>query len=201
MLKQEFLDRLQAGLNGLPQEDIEERLNFYSEMVDDAVEEGLSEQEAVAAVGPVSEIIAQVIEEIPFARIAAERIKPKRRLKTWETVLLALGSPIWFSLLVAAAAVVFALYISWWAVIVSLWAAFASFAAGILGGAVAGIVFICYGNVPSGIVMIAAGIVCAGLSFFAFYGCKAATKGTMVLTNKIVVWAKNCFIKKEEQND
>ena len=32
MLKQEFLARLQAGLAGLPQADVEERLNFYNEM-------------------------------------------------------------------------------------------------------------------------------------------------------------------------
>lgn len=201
MLKQEFLDRLQAGLAGLPREDIEERLNFYAEMIDDAMEEGLSEEAAVSAVGPADQIIAQIIAEIPLAKIASERIKPKRRLKAWEIVLLAVGSPIWVSLLVAAAAVVFALYISWWAVIVSLWAAFASFVAGILGGTVAGVVSICNGNVPSGIVMIAAGLVCTGLSVFSFYGCKAATKGTLVLTKKMIVWAKNCFVKKEEQND
>ena len=46
--------------------------------------------------------------------------------------------------------------------------------------------------------MIGAGIVCAGLSIFMFYGCKAATKGILVLTKKLAVWIKNCFIKKEE---
>ncbi len=198
MLKQEFLARLQAGLNGLPQEDIEERLNFYSEMIDDAVEEGLSEEEAVAAVGPVDQVVAQIISETSLAKIAAERIKPKRHLKTWEIVLIAVGSPIWFSLLVAAVAVVFALYVSWWSVVASLWAVFVSCAACILGGAVAGVVQICCGNIPAGLVMMAAGAVCAGLSLFAFCGCKAATKGTLVLTKRIAVWAKNCFMKKEE---
>ena len=49
MGKQEFLAQLRKGLQGLPQEDIEERLTFYSEMIDDRMEEGLSEEEAVSA--------------------------------------------------------------------------------------------------------------------------------------------------------
>ena len=76
MSKQEFLARLRKGLSGLPQEDIEERLGFYSEMIEDQMEEGISEEEAVSAVGAVDEIVAQVVAQTPIARIAKERIKP-----------------------------------------------------------------------------------------------------------------------------
>ena len=48
MTKQEFLNQLRMGISGLPQEDISERLTFYREMIDDRMEEGLSEEEAVA---------------------------------------------------------------------------------------------------------------------------------------------------------
>ena len=128
MNKQEFLDGLRKGLSGLPQDDIEERLTFYGEMLDDRIEEGLSEEEAVAAAGSVNEIVRQTVADIPLAKIAKERIKPKRRLKAWEIVLLALGSPIWLSLGVAAAAVIFALYVTVWSVIASFWSVFASLA-------------------------------------------------------------------------
>ena len=37
MLKTEFLTELQNGLSGLPQADIDERLSFYSEMIDDRI--------------------------------------------------------------------------------------------------------------------------------------------------------------------
>ena len=104
MSKQELFERLQNGLNGLPKEDIDERLMFYSEMIDDRAEEGLSEEQAVSAVGDVEEIVRQVIADTPLAKIAKERIKPKRRLKAWEITLLAIGSPIWLSLGIAAAA-------------------------------------------------------------------------------------------------
>ena len=197
MSKQEFLAQLRKGLSGLPQDDIEERLIFYSEMIEDRKEEGLSEEEAVSAVGTVDEIVTQVVAETPFAKIAKERIKSKRRLSAGEIVLLALGSPIWLSLGIAAFAVILSLYISLWAVIISLWAVFASFAACSIGGVLACVVFIVDGNGASGLAMLSAGIVCAGLAIFMFYGCKVATKGTLILTRKIAIWTKNCFIKKE----
>ena len=56
MTKKQFLDRLGKSLNGLPQEDISERLTFYGEMIDDRAEEGLTEEEAVAGIGSVEEI-------------------------------------------------------------------------------------------------------------------------------------------------
>lgn len=197
MGKQEFLVQLRKGLSGLPQEDIEERLTFYSEMIDDRMEEGFTEEEAVVAVGSAQEIVAQVVAEIPFAKIAKERIKSRRQLRVGEIVLLALGSPIWLSLLIAVFAIILSLYISLWAVIISLWAVFASFAACSIGGVLACVVFIVGGNGVSGLAMLAAGIACAGLAIFMFHGCKAVTGGTLILTKKMAIWVKNCFIKKE----
>ena len=40
MCKQDFLNALEAKLSGLPKKDIEERLNFYEEIIDDRIEEG-----------------------------------------------------------------------------------------------------------------------------------------------------------------
>ena len=117
MNKQEFLTELRKGLSGLPQNDIEERLAFYGEMLDDRIEEGLSEDAAVAEIGDANEIVRQTVADIPLAKLAKERIKPKRRLRAWEIILLALGSPVWLSILIAAAAVIFSLYVSVWAVI------------------------------------------------------------------------------------
>ena len=197
MSKHEFLAQLEKGLYGLPQADIDERLGFYSEMIDDRMEEGLPEEEAVAAVGSVDEIFAQVVADIPFSKIAKEKLKPKRRLTAWEIVLLALGSPIWLSLGIAAFAVILSLYISLWAVVISLWAVFGSLVGCALGGIVAAIVFACSGNLLTGIAMLGAGILLSGLSIFMFFGCKAATKGTVLLAKKMALGIKNCFIKKE----
>lgn len=197
MTKQEFLAQLRKGLSGLPQDDIEERSMFYSEMIDDRIEEGLSEEEAVLAAGAIDEIVAQAVADIPLAKIAKERIKPKRQLKVWEIILLALGSPIWLSLGFAVIAVMFSLYVVVWSLLISMWAVFGSLVCCVPAGLIAGIRLACIGSILAGIAMLAVGIVCAGLSIFAFYGCKAATKEILQLTKKITLWIKNCFIEEE----
>jgi len=53
MNKQEFIEALYRRLSDLPWQDVEERLNFYGEMIEDHMEEGLSEEEAVASMGSV----------------------------------------------------------------------------------------------------------------------------------------------------
>ena len=62
MNKQDFLKELSRALSGLPREDLEERLAFYSEMIDDRMEDGLSEEEAVADIGSIDEAASQIIE-------------------------------------------------------------------------------------------------------------------------------------------
>ncbi len=198
MNKQEFLEKLRLELGGLPQDEIDERINFYSEIIDDRTEDGLSEDMAVNQIGPVEEIVRQIVADIPLTKLAKARIKPKRRLRVWEIILLVLGSPVWLSLLIAAVAVIFSLYVSLWAIIISLWAVFGALIGGAFGGVAAGVVFALNGNIWSGAFMLAAGFICAGLSIFMFYGCKAATTGTLLLTRKIAIRIKKCFVKKEE---
>lgn len=194
MNKQSFLAALRKGLTGLPQNEIAERVTFYSEMIDDRMEEGLSEQEAVCGIGNVEEIIAQITLD---AKSAKGKMTSQRKMRVWEYILLILGSPIWVSLLIALFAVVFSLYVALWSVIISLWAVFGSVAGCSFGGVIAGLIIALGGNHSTGMVLIGAGAICAGLSVFLFYGCKAATKGVGLLSKKIVLGIKGCFPKKE----
>ena len=197
MLKQEFLDKLRTDLAGLPKQELEDRLAFYSEAIDDRIECGLSEEEAVLDVGTAGDISAQIISDIPFAKIAKERIKPKRRIGAWEIILLVLGSPIWLSLAIAAFAVILSIYVVLWSLIVAVWAIFASLAACAIGIAFAGVAVAIVDNALVGIAMIGAAIICAGLSIFLFFGCHAATKGIIQLTKNLAFGIKKSFIRKE----
>lgn len=197
MSKQEFLAELKARLSGLSQDDIGERLAFYKEMIDDRMEEGLSEEDAVSGIGPVDEIVSQIVAEVPLTKIVKEKVKPKRALKTWEIVLLALGSPIWISLFIAAFAVILAAYVVVWSFIVSLWAIEVSFAACSLMGIISSVVFWIRGNVLTGIAMLGVGIFCSGLSILLLFGCKQATRYILSLTKKMALGIKSMFIGKE----
>lgn len=198
MSKQEFLDKLRGALSGLPQDDIEERLTFYSEMIDDRIEEGLTEEQAVAEIGTVEEVVSQIMAEIPLSRLVKERVRPKRALRAWEIFLLVLGSPVWLPLLLAAFAVIFALYAAVWSIVVSLWAVGVSLAGAALGGAVSVVIACFQGNGIAGTAMLGAGLACAGLAIFWFFGCKWVTKGILLLTKKTALGVKSLFIGKEE---
>jgi uncharacterized membrane protein len=197
MNKQMFLDELKKGLCGFPQDEIEERLCFYAEIIDDRMEEGLSEEDAVNEIGSVDEIIAQILADIPLTKIVKEKIKPRRRLRALEITLLAVGSPIWLSLLIAAFAVVLSLFVSLWAVIISLWSVFAALGVCVLGGIVAGVGFFVGGYGFTGIVMVAMAIICAGLSIFFFVACKYITKAMVICSKKSVLAIKKLVIGKE----
>ena len=54
---------------------IEERLEFYSEMIDDRIEEGKSEFEAVREIGDVDEVVSQIASETPLYRLVKEKAK------------------------------------------------------------------------------------------------------------------------------
>ncbi len=197
MRKDEFLMQLRSELYGLPKSDIEERVVFYGEMIDDRIEDGLAEEDAVYEMGNPDDIVAQILADVPFTKLVKEKITPKKKRKAWEIVLLALGSPIWLSLIIVALAVLFSLYVSVWSIIVSLWAVFASLIVCAFAGIVVGIGFSLGVNAVTGMATIAMGLVCAGLSILFFYGCKAATDGIVFLTKKAVLGIKKQCIKKE----
>lgn len=197
MTKRQFLDELKTALRGLPQDDVNERLSFYEEMIDDRMEEGLSEEQAVAGVGSVGEIAAQTVAEVPIFKIVKERVKPSRTLRAWEIILLILGFPLWFPLLIAACSVILALYAVVFSLIVSLWAVEISLWAGALGGVCAAIVYAANGNPLQGVAAFGAGLFLIGLSVFAFFGCVAAVKGIGISFKKTLNAVKTLFIKKE----
>ena len=82
MRKQEFLDELNKKLSDLSRSEAEERISFYSEMIDDRIEEGLSEEDAVSAIGTIDNVAMQITAEIPLTKIAKVNFKSKRKMKT-----------------------------------------------------------------------------------------------------------------------
>ena len=188
MTKQEFLDTLRAGLSGLTEADASERITFYSEMIDDRVEEGLSEQDAVAQIGDVQSIVDSILAEIPYktAQKAPEKA-PGKRMSTRNILSLCLGAPLWLPLLIAAFAVLVSLLASLWSVVVSVWAVFASLVGVGIGCTLGGVILGFYYSAAGGSAAVGIGLISAGLAIPAFYGCVAATKGSAWLTKTVCV--------------
>lgn len=198
MLKQEFLSALREKLSGLPQTDIEERLTFYGEMIDDRMEEGLSEEQAVKAIGPVDEVVSQIVAETPLTRIVKEKIKPKRKMRAWEIVLLILGFPLWFPLAITAIVLVLVFYIVLWVLVICLWAIEVALWVSALACLVGAVGLFITGQPVPAFGALGAALIVTSLSIFLFFACKAATIGTAKLAEKIIHGIKRLFVGKEK---
>lgn len=197
MTKNEFIFKLKSKLSNLPKEEVDERINFYIEMIDDRVEEGFTEEQAVVDIGPIDNIAEQIVSDIPLFKALKSKIKRNRAVKGWSLALLIIGSPVWFSLLISAFAVVLSLYVSLWAVVISLWAVVVSLAVSSGFGVVFGIVH-AFKNFTVGLCYIGLGIACIGLTIFFYYGCLKITKWSAILIKKIVLSVKKKSIKGDE---
>lgn len=82
MNRQTFIRELEQRLAALPEDERTKLVDYYAEMIDDRVEEGLSEEEAVAALGDVADIAGAFAETgartVP--RGEAETVTALRRL-------------------------------------------------------------------------------------------------------------------------
>ena len=122
MNKEEFLKALRRSLTGVPQDDVDRSIEFYAEMIDDRIEEGIAEEDAVSSIGDISVIASQIRSELPFPTLVRMNI-PKRQLRPWEIVLLILGSPVWFPILLSVWIIALSLYIVLWSVVLTITAA------------------------------------------------------------------------------
>ncbi len=63
MTKIEFLSTLREALSTLSRGDVERSVEFYEEMIDDRMEDGMSEAEAVANMGDLTRIAQQILSQ------------------------------------------------------------------------------------------------------------------------------------------
>lgn len=192
MNKFEFITALRAKLWSIPAEDRQRSVDYYSEMIDDRMEDGLSEEAAVAAIGDLDEIVKNILAETPAAEPAKQTKKQKRKLSWWEILLLVLGSPVWVSLLIAVAAVVFSAWISLWAVVISLYATAVALGASAIGCILGS--FFMIGRPGEVTVAWGAALLCAGLTILFVLLSNLAAKGMIALTK--LTW-NGIFHRKE----
>lgn len=109
MNKQEFLYQLEEGLIRLNASERDQFVLYYDELIEDYVEDGASEEEAVNKLGKPSRIASKILEEA-----IEERSFPKKKLSPLMVVLLIIGFPLWGSILLAAILLVLSVYIIIW---------------------------------------------------------------------------------------
>ncbi|MBQ8448650.1 MAG: DUF1700 domain-containing protein [Clostridia bacterium] len=194
--KKEFLAALEKGLSTLAASDREKSLEYYTEMIEDRMESGQPEEEAVAAMGDLNDIIAQILAETPKKERAK---KEKRSLSALEIVLLILGAPIWASLLLAAAIVVFAVYIVIWSVVAALYAVVFSIGAAALGGIWVAVLSAYASNFVTMLYYIGFTLFFAGFAVLLFFACNKAAGLVVKLSAAIAKGIARIFKGKAEE--
>lgn len=196
MNKAEFLAALREKLSGLPEEDFNRSVDYYTEMIDDRMEDGMSEEEAVACLGSMDEIITQILSEVSLPKLVKEKVKPKRALAVWEIILIIISVPIWFPIVFSAVATILSAYLSIWMMVLSLYLLDLSIA-------ISGIVFIglAIAELFKGAfavfgALLGFGLVALGVSILLFFTFNLITKGIIYVSKKVLLGIKSLFIRK-----
>lgn len=181
MTKKEFLAKLKRKLLKLPRKELTERVGFYNEIIDDKIEDGFSEEDAVADVGDVEQIAEQILKEKGLDTSSVKKASGA------QIALLIIGAPVWLLIIyISLFAVLFA-------VCASLWAVFVSLAAVALSGIVLFVVYIALGNMLLAFIAIGTALVCAGLAILMFFASRYTTKGSVSLMKSVTMGIVDAF--------
>lgn len=195
MDKRTFLNSLREQLYGLSQSDIDKSLEYYSEMIDDRMEDGVSEEEAVAAMESPQEIARQILLDMPLPKVVKAKARPTRPLAIWEIVLLIVGSPVWVPLIFAFVITFFALYMVIWAVIVSLYAVNLAFAlCGVAAWVQSGIALFTGAGLQVPF-YIGLGLASLGIAVLLFFAFNVLSIKLVALSRQFILWAKKRFVR------
>ena len=190
MTKRQFIGELKAKTKHLTKAERRELIAYYNEMISERLEDGMSEEEAVAALGSIDELLSSYV---PQQYKAPER--RSRRLRPWHIVLIVLGSPVWFSLLMAFLCLLICYYIVIWSMVVFCYAVFAALAGSAVG--CMALSFFTLGSGPANFFFCwCVALVLMGLAFLWLIVCNLFAKACAKLTKVTSKGVFRLFFKK-----
>lgn len=196
MNKEEFLKELELRLASLSSDDRNERLAFYSEMISDQVDEGKTEEEAVNELGGVDKVVNDIASDTPLLSLVKERVKPKRNLRGWEIIMLIIGFPLWFPILVVFILLCLLGYLLIWIGVIICYTIEVGFIAGAIWGLILFFASLAGGTFSMTYLGIA--ILSLGAAFLFIFACIGITKATIKLSKVTIRNIKSSFLKKGE---
>lgn len=200
MKKEEFLNKLRDELENANINNVEDIIEYYEEMIDDRIDDGMTEKKAVASIDGIDTIVKNELLDRPMATIIKEKVKDeaekaeKNGTKTLWLVLLIIGIPVWFPLIIGLLGGLFGLCCGVWGIIIALFAT-------ILGLSVAAIACIGTGlisifTMPTSMTLatITAGIILAGVSMILIPLAVTIAKGMISVIKRLFKAIKGLFV-------
>lgn len=113
MTKNEFKKLLNQRIQVLETQERERILNFYEETIDDSIEDGCSEEEAVSKLGDLEMIVNDIFAEnhIVKPQTSIQRESPIKKNRMYVLLFLIITSPLWLALGTAGLTLLLCAYI------------------------------------------------------------------------------------------
>lgn len=177
MKKAEFVELLRQELAVLPQGELDKHLNYFEELINDMMDDGMSEEEATARLGDPSQAAKQILESMPNPPKPTFRPEKAnvKKVSFWMALGLILSSPLWITLLAVGVAVIVTVVVVVLAVLAAVCAVVLALIVGGIGMIVAS--FLTVGtSAATGAVMVGVGLLCVGLGILAGFAVAGLVK-------------------------
>ena len=196
MEKNEFLTKLRGALASLPEEEIEKTLAYYSEIIGDRMDDGMSEEEVVGSLEDTEVIAQHILQETPLNVLIKEK-GHKAITRQVNKLLLILGFPVWLPLLIAAVALVFTGYLLIWVLVLTLYSVLVALFAGGVG------TLLSFGatltlNPWAAVFQLGLGLILIALGLLSLRPIGAGVKRLFEMTKKALKRMKYHLFKKKE---
>ncbi len=198
MNKESYLQRIRQLLQALPEEDRERSLAFYAESIDDRMEDGMSEEEAVASLESPEEAAKTILMDTPLPKLVKARVK-QRRMGALEILLLVLGFPLWFPLLLTILILGLTVYLVAWTLVLSLGSVVLALGLSAAAVLIAAVYCLFKGGIPLALLGFGACLVLTGLTVLLGFVTAGAGRLAIRLGKAMVRGLKSLLIRKEEQ--
>ena len=123
MTRDEWIAELRGLLErrGVPASEVADALEYYAEAIDDRVELGLSERQALEEIGSPAQACDAVAETVPVAKRAVAAATATRERKALIGVLLLVSAVFWVPLAFGLLGVAAGVYATIWAAVLVVW--------------------------------------------------------------------------------
>ena len=182
MNKRDFLKKLSKALHTMQRDERKKSLVYYEELISDNMENGLTEEEAVAKCGNIGTIADDILSD------ACMSAAIKQKGRAVNTALLIAGAPLWIALVCVVIAVLIVVYAAIWVVMIALFAVLiALFAAG-LAGMAAFVLQLVNGFPATAFMALGTGLISAALVLLLYNPVIKLAK--CILKATVVIWKK-----------
>lgn len=197
MNKIQFIAELKNRISSLPLNDINKYLDYYSEMIDDRIEDGLSEEEAVNDLGSLENITSQILSDYPERKSvepSAEKGKSSgtKLSEGWIILIAVLTFPLWMPVISSVVSLVFSVAV----IIIAIY--IIDFALAVCGlvSAVASVPLLLQLDVFQSGMCFGIGLICIGFSVLLFFGTNWTAKQIIKFFRYLFRKTKEFFAKR-----